>query len=201
MGCFLMAGLWAGAISTYLALDPGRHISHTAEVTGFVGRVEAARQKFFFKKSEDRSEDSTPYDEKTAPDLGKAPETEGFEFAAPVGPPEAEKETPPAVVAPPVVVAPLAAEAGTEAGPLESINGALGSLQKLFAGDGSFKDVIEIAVAAFAVFGGVQFGSSDMLFKFVLGLFSKKGNFNAILEDKIGATGGRRARRRARSGK
>ena len=185
-GCFILAGVWAGGIASFLALDTRHGVLRTADIQGIMSTgeevsnsLDAARRRFLFRQDEAEEKRTDPVDEGGAPDLGG----EEFNFPAPVTP-----DAPAAEPAAPVVDTPVP-------GPLDSITGALESVQRLLQGEGDFKDIISLAVTAFALFGGAQFGSSDMLFKFVLGLFSKKANYNEILEGKLGS---RRARRRAR---
>ena len=188
--CFVIAGLWAGSIGTYIATE------NSGLQTADVELTQEAAGRFFDRKE---GGDTEPYVQGTAPPLGKqAPLPEGIVFPTPDVPDTAPlpispgTATPP-VFSPPIAVTPPDAAVGEE----NPITAALGSLQKLFAGEGDFSDIMKVAMAAFAAFGGAQLGGSDILFKTILGLFSKKSNFNAILEDKLLVTGSRRARRRA----
>lgn len=189
LSCFLIAGMWAGGIATYLAMS--NDYQQTAEVTldssGNVAMEAQIRLRDRLRGGGDQSPRTQPYEE--APQLVD-PSLEGFQFAQPVVPVVDQPVTPPVVAAP--VVTPTEP---TE--PDNPITGALGSLQKLFQGEGNLMDIITIAIAAFAIFGGAQFGGSDLLFKTILGMFGGKANFNDILENKLDSRGSRRRKRRA----
>ena len=165
--CFLLAGVWAGSVVTY-TVNKSPNFRSTAEVT-----LDAAGRIFNRKGNKgDGGGDTTPYDEKTAPPLGEAapPIPEGMTFPAPTLE-DVIADAPPAAAEP--------------TAPTDMISGVLGSFTKLFGGEGNFSDILNIGMAVFALFGGAQLGGSDTLFKVILGLFSKKANFHAILEDTI----------------
>ena len=192
--CAALAGLWAGSIVTYTVMSINPAPMHTAEVV--LTEQDSAGRIF----NRDKVPRTTPYDPDTAPpfidksiDVEITPAEEvipgDFEFPTPV--------VPVAPSAPAVPTAPVVPDT-PEVSPTDAITGVFGSLQRLFSGEGNFTDIINIAIAAFAIFGGAQFGSSDMLFKAILSLFSKKGNFNDILEARLSPNAGRRSRRRSR---
>ncbi len=187
--CFLIAGVWAGSIVTYAVVSQSEKGS-TAELYLTDNQV-ADNQAAFGdrlrnRKKKNRDQDTEPYVEETAPKLNAEQESPGtdfqFKFAEAVAPDEAKEST----------------DKSSE--PANDIEATLDSVQRLFSGEGSFQDIIKIGIAAFALFGGTQFGASDGLFKIILSLFSKKANFNAILEEKLQQNGGttRRSRRRSR---
>lgn len=193
--CFLLAGIWCGSVVTYTVTETD--VIRTAEVqlTDTAGR-------FFNRNRDDQPKRTQPYDSESAPPLNGTPGVEvppaadepvpdGMAFPAPSTP-----TTPPTVVTPPNVAVPPAADPTS---PTDMLNGVLGSVTKLFNGDGNFSDILNIAMAAFALFGGSQMAGSDSLFKIILGLFSKKANFNAILKDRVDPPAGGRRRRRNRS--
>lgn len=179
----VLASVWAGSLVSYIILV---NIQKTAEVRADSGdaQTDAARRRLFRRDKEEKR--TIPYDEKTAPELKDgevappAAEGEDFQFATPNSPlDEADA---------------LLAEIPAE--PAGEITGILDAIKKLINGEGGFQDIIKIGIAAFALFGGSKMGSSDMLFKVILGLFSKKANYNAILKDEVKRTGvlGRRRR-------
>ena len=241
LSCFLMAGIWAGSIVTYLSTCGADDNVPTADV--LLEDEQLARPRLFNRAEEPRTQ---PYDEQNAPPL-VTEQPEEFIFAEPVSPmttPEVAPSPPsaPVPVAPtgntplqdilvplinelaapdapdgepnkrrqsilnvltPLItqLVPQVPEVIPTTPPIENTNpisGAFGSLQNLFNGDGNFGDIIKIAIAAFAIFGGAQFGGSDMLFKVILGMFAGKKNFNAILENRVKSSSGGRRRRRLR---
>lgn len=204
--CFALAGLWAGSVVTYTVVSINPDVMQTAEVN----LTQEENSGRFFNR--DGTPRTTPYDPGTAPpfierDGTVRPGVEDvvpgdFEFPEPI-----ITITPATPVVPPVVEAPVVEAPAVDESPVvdepetpqtDIFSGAFSALQRLFNGEGNFSDIINIAIAAFAIFGGAQFGSSDMLFKVVLGLFSKKGNFNDILEARLGPATTRRSRRRSR---
>ena len=192
---FALAGVWAGCIVAFLLINQTRRAStpvSTSEIkldtlsgTAFDQAQPAARRKFLFNKNkEPRTQE---YTEEGAPPLDGEDTTEDFQFA-PVTPPVAPPTAPPAVVAPSPPVEPQNEIADT-----------LDSLKKLFNGEGGFQDIIKIAITAFALFGGAKFGSSDVLLKTLLGIFSQKANFNALLEERLELNGVVTRRRKRRT--
>lgn len=184
--CFLVTGIWAGSIGTLIVQDHPE-FRQTAEA-----QIDAAGRLFNRNKNEPNR--TQPYDSQTAPPLDGTqepdaePVPEGMAFPAPSTPP-----VPPVNVTPPVAEDPPAADPTS---PTDMLNGVLGSLTKLFNGEGNFSDIMNIAIAAFAIFGGGSTLGSDGFFKIILGLFSKKASFNDILKDRIDPpTRGRRRRR------
>lgn len=186
--CFVLAGGWAGSVASYTLYDRTQP-TQTAE-----HKLDGIETGIFFNRGEKQEKRTQPYTDPSTPKFETPPVPEGLEFPAPAGPePTIEDiigDKPPVVVAPPVVETP------EKQGDSNPISSALGSLTKLFNGEADFSDIINLAVAAFTIFGGAQLGGSDILFKTVLGLFSKKTNFYAILKENVDLDTNRRLLRK-----
>jgi hypothetical protein len=170
LSCFIVAGAWAGGIVSYLVIDGDR--PHTTEIVSKTGGDFMARPKLF-GQTEQKEKATTPYDEATAPEF-EFPEANGPGTVAPVVTPEVTPE----VAAPP-------AEGGETLTIPDQYTDVFGAVKRLFNGEGDFQDILKIGIFALSIYGGAQLGGSDVLFKFVLGLFSKKGSFSDILEDRL----------------
>lgn len=211
LGCFLVAGLWAGTIVTYMTISSANpDVTRTADI--LLAEVTEPAARFGDRLRGIRGDNSPrtqPYVDPPQPDptiediIGSpAPVPDEFQFPAPV------TETPEATPAPAPTIesdrpllkllegfiksqtdpSPGVTEPDASENP---ITGALGSLSRLFSGEGDFGDILKLVIMGFAIFGGAQFGGSDILFTTILGLFSKKARFNDIVEDRV-ATNRRR---------
>lgn len=152
--------------------------------------IEVQRRRIFRKsQQEDNAPRTTPYVDESAPDLiddsvgGEAPI---FEFAVP--------EKAEVVVDPPD-------DLPQPTNPVEDtvtdqVTGVFQSISKLFNGEGSITDIVSIITVVMALFGGSSMGGSDTFFKLILGLFSGKANFNAILQERVSNDKKPRRRRR-----
>lgn len=211
LGCFLVAGLWAGTIVTYTTLSSANpEVSRTADVILAEITEPAARFGDRLRGLRPDSEPRTqPYVEPdpTIEDIigSPAPVPEDFQFPTPVteAAPAPEQERPllkllEGFLQGQIDQAPGATPGDApDAGSTNQITGALGSLSNLLSGEGDFSDVIKLVIMGFAIFGGGQFLGSDMLLTTILGLFSKKARFNEIAEERV-ATNKRRLLRRNR---
>ncbi len=186
--CFVLAILWAGTILNYTATAKPKTTAelHRTTLDGTAFTAESTADPAAFGDRLRRKPRTEPYVEQQAPPLDGAPTPPGEDFKfqfAPVTPPA---YAPDEGVPPPTAAAP--------AEPEGQVQGILSAIKSLFAGEGDFEDIIKIGMTIFALFGGAQFGSSDILFKTILGAFSQKASFNDILEDRLRKSG-RRSRR------
>jgi len=181
-----MAGLWAGAIATYMSIPD---YDQTADITIHQGQGTAGLLDRLRAQGNNRTQ---PYVDPAAPTVVD-PSAEAFDFPQPILPPALTDLIPAIPAIPGLTAPPVPPAESAEDNPITS---SLGSLSRLLNGEGGLQDIIKLAIAAFAIFGGAQFGGSDMLFKMVLGLFSSKANFNGILEERLKRNGGGVLRRR-----
>ena len=176
LSCFLVAGLWAGSIVTYVAVSTSPTFARTADLTfdSAFGAKFLTRPRLL-KPSQPEPGQTTPYEESTAPQ---------FQFPTPV-PPQVAPIPEVTITAPAVPQPEVAPVVPQPEGVENQIQGVLSAVQSLFNGDGNFQDILTIGLFALSIYGGYNIGASDGLFKIILGIFSKKSNYDQILDDKV----------------